>query len=330
MKKKIGVIGAGSWGTAVANVFADAGQPTTIWARDKAVVESIQKQHVNPHYLKDTPLAPTLQATGDLPKLLAESDWLVNAIPTQAIRAVYQPHAARLSGKALLNTSKGIEMKTHRRVSEIFADLASLESYSILSGPSFALETARKLPTAVTVASEEMQTATEIQTLMHTPYFRTYSTTDVAGVELAGALKNVIAIASGIISGLKLGYNAQAALINRGIAEIIPMGKKWGADPMTFFGLSGVGDMILTCTGPLSRNRNLGILLGEGHKLSEALTRLGGVAEGYYTAQSSFELAKQHGLEMPITEQVYAILYEGSTPQRALTELMGRDLKTEW
>jgi glycerol-3-phosphate dehydrogenase (NAD(P)+) len=254
----------------------------------------------------------------------------VNALPTQAIRSVFEPVSELLKNKHLMNTAKGIEIGTDLRVSEVFGELQKDCIYSILSGPSFALETAQKHPTAVTVASLKSGEAEAIQKLMAVPYFRIYTSTDVIGVELAGALKNVIAIASGVVSGLGLGYNTQAALINRGLAEIIRFGKKLGAEPLTFFGLAGMGDLILTCTGPLSRNRNFGIAVGQGKTVVEALKLIGGVAEGYYTAKSAFSLAQKHQTEMPILEQIFKILYEGKNPKQALSDLMSRELKDEW
>lgn len=328
--KKVSVIGMGSWGTALANVFADAGCEVVLWGRDTGQVESINKSHENTKYLKGIPLSVKLRASTDLGEVLGFSEIIICSIPTQQIRTVFGPHTGILATKHIVNTSKGIEVGTHLRVSEIFEELAPKATYTILSGPSFALEVVKRLPTLVTVASKDINDAAEIQKLLKTPYFRAYTSRDVAGVEFAGALKNVIAIASGMVTGLSLGYNAQAAIINRGIAEIIRMGKVKNADPMTFLGLAGTGDLILTCTGPLSRNRKLGALLGEGKKLAEIQQALGGVAEGVYTANSAFELAGKYQIEMPITEQVYKILYKGSTPKQALNELMSRELKEEW
>ncbi|NBX83301.1 NAD(P)-dependent glycerol-3-phosphate dehydrogenase [bacterium] len=328
--KSVCVVGHGAWGTAVANVFADAGQKTVLWGRDAQITASIQKNHENPEYLKGIILNPNLAGTSDLASGLQQADLIVNALPTQAIREVFKSHVALLKNKHLMNTAKGIETGTNLRVSEIFKSLQKDLTYSILSGPSFALETAQKHPTAVVLACESPEAGSAIQQLLLVPYFRTYTSQDVIGVELGGALKNIIAIASGIVSGLGLGYNTQAALINRGLAEMIRLGKKLQANPMTFFGLSGVGDLVLTCTGPLSRNRNFGVALGEGRSVSEALQKIGGVAEGYYTAQSAYALASQHRVEMPILEQVYRILYENKKPHDALMDLMSRELKDEW
>ena len=327
---KIAIVGAGSWGTAVANVFADAGAQVMLWGRDPAIVESVNAHHENAKYAKGFRLSSSIKATADLATALEFGEVIVNAVPTQSLRAVFTPHVSLLRGKILVNTSKGIELGSHCCVSEIFAALSPDIRYVMLSGPSFAQEVLKRLPTAVTVASKDGTSAAAVQRLLSAPYFRAYTSRDVAGVELAGALKNVIAIASGIVTGLQLGYNAQAALINRGIAEIMRMGTKRGAEPLTYLGLAGMGDLLLTCTGPLSRNRQVGIKLGEGQKLAAIQRDLGGVAEGVFTARSAYELAKQYGVDMPITEQVYKILYEGSTPQKALTELMSRDLKEEW
>jgi len=328
--RKIAVIGSGSWGTAVAHVLADAKHDVTIWGRDAATVEAIQTKHENPKYLKGLALSPSLKASTDLSKTIREAEWVVCSIPTQLIRKVFAPIAGEMQGKPIINTSKGIEGGTHATVSEIFAEVAPKSPYVILSGPSFAQEVVQRLPTLVTLASKNEAILKAVQEAFSTSYFRAYRSSDVIGVELAGALKNVVAIASGMVAGLKLGYNSQAAIINRGIAEITRMGIKRGADPMTFLGLAGMGDLILTCTGPLSRNRRVGVSLGEGKKLPDIQRELGGVAEGVYTAQSAFELAQRNNVEMPITEQVFQILYLNGTPQEALTQLMSRGLKEEW
>jgi glycerol-3-phosphate dehydrogenase (NAD(P)+) len=325
----VAVVGGGSWGTAVANLFADAGCKTTLWARDTDLVFQINTSHRNEKYLKGIALSPKLMASGDLKETIENAEIVVNSIPTQHIRSVFQPVASLLAGKIVVNTSKGIEQNTHARVSEIFKSLSPKAKYVILSGPSFALEVVKRLPTAVTVASED-ESATLIQKLLSLPYFRAYTSKDVVGVELAGALKNVVAISSGIVAGIGLGHNAQAALINRGMAEILRFGLKLGAQELTFLGLAGMGDLILTCTGPLSRNLRLGLFLGQGKSLKEAIQQLGGVAEGYYTAKSALELSKLKKVEMPITQEVYNLLYMGSTPQQALHALMSRDLKEEW
>lgn len=328
--KRIAVIGSGSWGTAVANVLADAGNDVTIWGRDEVAIDAIQKSHENVKYLKGQKLNPALKASTDLAKTVASAEWVICSIPTQQIRKVFAPIAKDLGDKPVVNTSKGIEIGTHMTVSEIFQEISPRSPYVILSGPSFAEEVVKRLPTLVTLASKDEKVLHAIQESLSTPYFRAYRSSDVVGVELAGALKNVVAIASGMVTGLALGYNSQAAIINRGIAEITRMGVKRGAEPMTFMGLAGTGDLILTCTGPLSRNRRVGVALGEGKKLPQIQRELGGVAEGVFTAQSAYELAQRTGVEMPITEQVYKILYHDGTPQGAVTALMSRGLKEEW
>lgn len=329
-QKKVAVIGAGNWGTVMANTFADAGVLVTLWAKEEEVVRGINEAHENPMYLKGHKLLSVLTASGNLATTLEQSQIVVCSVPTQHIRDVFLPHAERLKGKTIVNASKGIEQNTGACISEIFQDISPDSSYAVLSGPSFALEVAQRLPTAVTVACLEKARAVEIQQLISTPYFRAYASTDVIGVEIGGALKNVIAIACGMAASLRLGHNSQAALINRGIGEMVRLGKTKGAKPVTFLGLSGMGDLVLTCTGPLSRNRRFGMAFGQGMKIAEIQESLEGVAEGFHTAKSAYELGKKLGVEMPITEQVYKILYEGSTPQEALKELMNRELKMEW
>lgn len=324
---KVGVVGAGSWGTALANVFADAENQVAIWGRDGSILDSIKTSNENVKYLKGLKLNPSIQPMKDLEAMLQWCDSVVCAIPTQQIRSVFGSHTRHLSGKILVNASKGIEQGTQSRVSEIFADMGASVRYVILSGPSFAEETVKRLPTLVTVAGVIPSDGKAVQELVSTAYFRAYTTQDVVGVELAGALKNVVAIASGVVSGLNLGHNAQAALINRGLAEIARLGHHLGATTLTFLGLAGMGDLILTCTGPLSRNRRFGTMVGQGKKIEEIASALNGVAEGYYTAKSALSLGRAVKVELPITESVYGLLYEGLTPKEALQRLMARDLR---
>ncbi|MBI4402745.1 MAG: NAD(P)-dependent glycerol-3-phosphate dehydrogenase [Deltaproteobacteria bacterium] len=325
----VAVIGSGSWGTALANAFADRGNSVTLWGRTEQILE-VNALHENRKYLPGFKLSEKICATLDIEQSVKSAEVIVCAIPTQQIRKVFQPLSSLLKGKLIVNSAKGIEEKSHVTVSRIFEEIAPANTYLVLSGPSFAQEVVQRLPTAVTVASKATDAASTVQRMVSNSYLRAYTGTDVIGVELGGALKNVIAIASGVASGLKLGHNAQAAIINRGVAEIIRMGKCKGANPMTFLGLSGMGDLILTCTGPLSRNRRLGQGIGEGKKLDQIQRELGGVAEGVYTARSAYELSRQLNIEMPITEQVYRVLFEATSVQSALTELMGRGLKEEW
>ena len=327
--KKVSVVGAGSWGTAVANLFTDQGSEVSIWGRDADVIKSINTVHENSKYLKGLKLNEKLKATTELDEALSYADVIVCAIPTQQIRKVFGPKAALLKNKPVVNTSKGIEIESLAHVSEIFHSISPSSLYSVLSGPTFAQEVAQRLPAAITLACKDKSFAEAIQKHLSNHYFRVYTCDDVVGVEIAGALKNVVAIATGVVSGLQLGYNAQAAIINRGIAEIMRMAQKKGANPMTFLGLAGMGDLILTCTGPLSRNRNLGLKLGEGKKIAEIQKELGGVAEGFYTTKAAHDLAQKEKIDMPITHQVYAMLYENTSAHKALKELMGRDLKEE-
>ncbi len=329
MALKVTTVGTGSWGTAVANVFADAGAEVTLWGRDKEVLTSIRDLHENSKYLKGLPLSANVSAQADLAKALGEAQWIVCSIPTQSIRQVFAPYSELLVGKVVVNTSKGLEMGTCMRVSEVFESLCPSVQYAVLSGPSFAQEVARRCPTAVTIGAKEKGLAALVQKHTATSYFRSYTSTDVLGVELAGALKNVIALATGIVMGSRLGDNARAAVITRGMAEIVRAGKSVGADPATFLGLAGMGDLVLTCTGPLSRNLRAGILIGEGKPIGEIVTALGGVAEGIYTAQSAFELMSKHEIDMPILYEVHSILYEGKTAKSAVASLMGRELKEE-
>ncbi len=330
MSKKIAIIGAGSWGTAVANVCADASHSVLIWGRNADVVNHLETFKENRKYLPGVPLNPLLHATTELAKALNFGDIIVCSVPTQQIRAVFTELGKSLPAKILVNTSKGIENGTNLTVEELFAELCPKFTYTTLSGPSFALEVAKRLPTAVTVASRNAEAARTIQKDFSVPYFRVYTSDDVIGVDLAGALKNVIAIASGVVAGLNLGFNARAALINRGIVEMTRLGVKRGANPLTFMGLAGMGDLVLTCTGPLSRNLRLGLMLGEGKKVADIQRELGQVAEGVYTAKSAYELSLKENVPMPITEQVYRVIYNDSPPLESLKALMSRELKAEW
>lgn len=325
----VSVIGSGSWGTALAHAFAGAGRPTTLWGRDEKVVESIRTAHENSKYLAGLKVHEAVTATTDLEKALWASDIVVCSIPTQQIRTVFEPLASRLKGKTIVNASKGIEIGTHHRVSQIFRRLAPDCDYLVLSGPSFAEEVMKGLPTAVTLAGDSVEKTRAVQASLSSKVFRVYTSDDVLGVEIAGALKNVVAIASGLVAGLNLGHNAQAAVITRGLAEIARLGNRLGAEPLTFLGLAGMGDLVLTCTGPLSRNRRLGDSLGHGKTLSETQKALGGVAEGYFTARAGRQWAETLGVEMPILREVYGILYEGTSARDAVSSLMRRDLKEE-
>lgn len=327
------VIGGGSWGTALADLLAGKGVPTTIWAREPEVVQGIAAERENAVFLPGVRLAEALRATDDLVAGLDAAHVVVNAVPTQFIRAVYEPLTARFrDDHVLVTVSKGIEVSTLMTPSEIFADVIGgvvAPGITALSGPSFAREVAAQHPTAVVAASRAASHAHRVRELFSTPSFRVYSSDDVLSVELGGALKNVVAIAAGIVEGLRYGSNTMAALITRGLAEITRLGVARGGNPLTFAGLSGMGDLVLTCTGALSRNRTVGVELGRGKPLEDILGEMKMVAEGVKTTLAARALAERLGVDMPITEQVYQVLYEGKDPRLVPRELMTRELRDE-
>ncbi len=324
------VVGAGAWGTALAKHLAELGVPTTLWAREPEVVDAIAAGRENPIFLPGVALPATLEVTGDLKACLETADIVVSAVPTQYVRSVFAGHDAALQRAVVVSISKGIEVNTLQTPTEILAEVAEgLLAPVAMSGPSFAKEMAAGHPTAVVAASRSAHNARLVRDLFSTNAFRVYSSDDVVAVELGGALKNVIAVAAGICAGLGFGHNSTAALITRGLAEITRLGVARGGDPFTFAGLSGMGDLILTCTGGLSRNRAVGIEIGKGRKLADILGETQTVAEGVRTTQAARALAAAEGVEMPITEQIYQILYEDKDPRTAVFELMGRVLRDE-
>ena len=330
---RISVIGAGSFGTALAKLCAENGHEVLIWSHSSDTANTINENHENSIYLKGIVLPETLIATTDFDQALQHAELIISATPTQVIREVYtQNRRVEKIHVPIVVASKGIEKKTHKLVCDIFSELFSASQKSnlfFLSGPSFAREMALKMPTAITIAGFDETRLPEIQKVFHNEYFRAYATHDVIGVELGGALKNVIAIATGISDGLKLGNNTRAAIITRGLAEIARLGEKLGANAITFMGLAGMGDLVLTCTGELSRNRTVGIKLAQGESLAEIEKNMRMIAEGVSTAESAHELANNLGVELPITEGVYQILYQGKSPLMALRELMSRSIKFE-
>jgi glycerol-3-phosphate dehydrogenase (NAD(P)+) len=333
MKKHIAVIGAGSWGTALANLLAKKGNAVRLWSHEPAVAEAIAASRENPRYMQGIPLDRNLEATSDLAAAVADAEVIVSVSPSQFVRQVMSAAAEAMRPDALVvSASKGIETTTLKTMAEVLDDVlprpAALRA-SFLSGPSFALEVARELPTAVAVASRSAEAAKLTQTLFQTDYFRVYTNLDVRGVELGGALKNVIAVGAGMTTGLGLGHNARAALITRGLAEIGRLGVAMGASPLTFAGLAGMGDLILTCTGELSRNRSVGVALGEGRSLEEILAGMTMVAEGVETTRAAHALAARAGIEMPIVAEVHAVLFEGRSPEEAVENLMLRAPKAE-
>lgn len=326
----IAVIGAGSWGTTLAALLAEKEYDVALWAFEKDVVETIQNTGTNSVYLPDVQLPANLKLTHDIEEAVKKSRYILNVVPTQFTRAVFKEAIKYIPENAvIISASKGIEQGTLVTVSSILKEITG-HQIAVLSGPSFAKEVISKLPTAVTLATEDPDTGLILQEIFNTRYFRVYTHTDVLGVELGGALKNVIAIASGITDGLGLGHSARAALITRGLAEIVRLGVSLGAEERTFSGLSGLGDLVLTCTGPLSRNYSVGVNLGKGLKLKEILSSTKSVAEGVATSLSAFELSRKQDIEMPIVEQVYEVIYKEKSPVDAVSMLMNRMLKPEF
>jgi len=335
-------IGSGSWGTALADLLAQRG-PVRLWTRDPEVARGVNEERRNPRYQSRFTLSALLSATTSLEEATAGAALVVFVVPSHtmgAVAATLAPlldrarEARRAAGGelTLVGASKGIETGTLRTMEEVLCAAlppALHARLAFLSGPSFAQETLERQATAVTVAARDPQAARAAQERFSAPHFRLYTTDDVLGVELGGALKNVIAIAAGVADGLGLGHNARAALITRGVAEISRLAVKMGANPLTLAGLAGMGDLILTCTGGLSRNRFVGVELGKGRALEEILSSMGEVAEGVKTAHSAHMLARREGVDMPITAEVYAMLYEGKAPRLVLRDLMGRDPRHE-
>jgi glycerol-3-phosphate dehydrogenase (NAD(P)+) len=325
----IGILGAGAWGTALAAVAGDNGHDVVLWSRNSDVVTDINTRHRNDRFLPGSELHDTTVATTDI-TAVSSADIVVLAVPTQHIRSVVTPHRDVLSSSVIVDVAKGIELGTHLRVSQILEDCGvTSRGYSILSGPSHAEEVIKRMPTTVVLASDDMEICEYVQDMFTTDTFRVYGSGDVVGVEICGALKNVIAIAGGIVDGLGLGDNTKAALITRGLAEITRLGVALGARPQTFYGLAGLGDLFVTCTSRHSRNRFVGDEIGKGRTLTEILAGMSAVAEGVPTTNAALELALTVGVELPITQKVHDILFEGEDPNKALRDLMLRPLKAE-
>jgi glycerol-3-phosphate dehydrogenase (NAD(P)+) len=330
---KVGVIGAGSWGTTLANVLAKKGLDVTLWVYEKDLAERMQVNRINDLYLGGITLSKNLTFTNNLVDAVAGRQVLVLVSPSQVMRRVLEQLVPYLKKDCLLvSAAKGIENDTLLTMSEVLPEVlgpAISQRSAFLSGPSFAREVAEDQPTAVAVAAENLSVARCIQELFSTDYFRVYTNKDVVGIEIGGALKNVIALAAGIADGLGFNHNARAALITRGLVEIARLGVAKGANEATFYGLAGMGDLVLTCTGDLSRNRTVGIELGRGRKLDHILSQMKMVAEGVKTTLSAYQLAIKLGVVMPITEQMYKILYEEKDPKVAVVDLMQRALTSE-
>lgn len=331
--RKIAVIGAGSWGTALAHRLAANGHDVLLWAFEPELVAEINDAHTNSLYLPDIRLDERLACTGDIEGAVQDRGIVLLVTPVQVMRGVLGRLAGRLGpGTTIVNASKGIELGSLLSVSRICNELLGPElhnQYVVLSGPTFAREVAGGLPSLIVAASLNETCALQVQAALSNPTLRVYTNNDVIGVELGGAVKNVIAIAAGISDGLGFGHNARAALITRGLAEMNRLGQAMGARPETFAGLAGMGDLVLTCTGDLSRNRTVGLKLGQGQRLAGILAEMRMVAEGVKTAESVYRLACTLGVEMPIVEKTWQILHEDKPARQAVTELMARGLKAE-
>jgi glycerol-3-phosphate dehydrogenase (NAD(P)+) len=334
VNRRIGIIGAGSWGTALGDLLAGKGCDVALWSYEDDVAEAINARHENPRYLRGVRLDPSLRCTTSLEDAVHGAEFVVSVSPAQFVRGVLARATPALrEDVTLVSASKGIERDTLCTMAEVIEETlpaAAVARATFLSGPSFAAEVARRLATAVTVAGRDGGAARAVQALFQTSYFRVYTSDDVVGVELGGALKNVIALAAGMAVGLGLGHNASAALMTRGLAEIARLGVARGANPLTFSGLAGMGDLILTCTGELSRNRHVGVELGRGRRLADVLGEMSMVAEGVDTTRAAHALAARMGIEMPIVAEVHAVLFEGRPPPAALEKLMLREPKPEF
>lgn len=328
---KVSIIGAGGWGTALACILNENLHKVQIWAFEKSVTDEINILHTNNIFLPGIKLPENIKAVNDIAQL-DEPDLYFFAIPTQFIRAILVNNILNFKNKIVVNVAKGIEKSTLMRISEIFTDVVVLpaKQYVVVTGPSHAEEVVRKTPTTVVAASKDYANAALVQELLFTENFRLYTSNDVVGCEIGGALKNIIAIAAGIIDGLGLGDNTKAALITRGLAELSRIGIALGANPLTFSGLSGLGDLFVTCNSRHSRNRFVGEQIGKGKMLEEITKDMQMVAEGIHTTQSAYLLAQKNDVEAPIIEQMYKILFEGFNPLEAIKSLMTRQSKQEW
>lgn len=331
--QKVAVMGAGSWGTTLAKVFADAGSEVHLWARRPELAEAINTTHINPDYLPGLELPSGLIATSDAAAALDGSDIVIFGVPSQTLRSNLEKWAPLLpADSTLVSISKGVEAATLKRMSEVIADATGVDEsrIAVLSGPNLAKEVAEEQPAATVIACTDEERAKVVQHAAAAPYLRPYTNTDVIGAEIGGACKNVIALACGMASGRGLGNNTLATIITRGLAEITRLGVALGADPFTFSGLAGMGDLVATCSSTLSRNRTFGYRLGQGGTLEEAKAATNGqVAEGVISSDSIFRLAQQVGVEMPITQAVYGVCHRGVDVEDMIVALMGRSKKSE-
>ncbi|AEA00803.1 MULTISPECIES: NAD(P)H-dependent glycerol-3-phosphate dehydrogenase [Aerococcus] len=339
VKQAVSLLGAGSWGTALAMVLAENGHQVTLWTHRQNQADEINQSHTNAAYLKEVTLSHDIVATSDLKAAVKGAQVIGFVVPTNAIRgvadqvaAILQAEDAQAAPPLIFHAAKGLELETHERVSVIledsFKDLA-IQGPVVLSGPSHAEEVARRDITGITAACEDLEAAEALQALFMNAYFRVYTNDDVVGVELGGALKNIIALCSGALAGLGFGDNAKAILMTRGLAEITRLGVALGADPFTFAGLSGIGDLIVTCTSPFSRNWQAGYQIGQGKSVQEVLDQMGMIVEGVHTTKSAYELAQSVGIEMPITQTTYQVLYDHKDLRKLVEDLMKRQGKQE-
>ncbi len=327
---KITLCGGGSWGTAIARLLSNKGHELNFYIRNKEVIEDIRKNKENTKYLPGAKFEKEINLTNNLDSVLEDIDVFIIAVPTSSIREVLTSIKGKISKDVIIvNLSKGIEVESLDRISEISSEILKDNPFVALSGPSHAEEVGKDIPTTLVASSENLKVAQTIQHEFSTPIFRIYTNPDLVGVEMGGALKNIIALAAGMNDGLAYGDNSKAALMTRGIYEMSKLGISLGANPHTFNGLSGIGDLIVTCTSMHSRNRRAGILIGEGKSMEEACNEVGQVVEGVKTVKSAYKLSKLKNIEMPITNALYKVLYEGYDPNKAVYELMTRENKDE-
>lgn len=333
MKQKIAVLGAGSWGTALAMVLVENGHDVKIWGHHNDQIVEINTHHTNSHYLPDIQLPMELKATNQLEECIEDADAVLFVVPTKAMRDVAKQFVAVCKNQpVIIHASKGLEQVTHERISEVLMEEIpenKRQDVVVLSGPSHAEEVAVKDVTTITAAAKNLECAEYVQRLFSNEYFRVYTNQDVIGVELGAALKNIIALGSGALHGLGYGDNARAAIMTRGLAEISRLGVAMGADPLTFIGLSGVGDLAVTCTSVHSRNWRAGDLLGKGHSLENVLENMGMIVEGVSTTKAAYELSRDLKIEMPITETIYKVLYEDEKVEKVVKDIMLREHKSE-
>lgn len=329
---RVAVLGAGSWGTALAALIARHGHPVSLWGRDGSTVEAIAGRGENPRYLPGIRLPDTVQATTDLRAALDGADLVLVVVPSHAFsETLHALSPLRPAGAGVAWATKGFEPGSGRLLHEVAAEVLGLDvPLAVVTGPSFAKEVALGLPTALTVHSSHNGFAQQVADVLHGPAFRAYTGNDMLGAELGGAMKNVLAVATGVADGMQLGLNARAGLITRGLNEMLRLNRAVGGQPETLMGLAGLGDLVLTCTGDLSRNRRLGLALGQGQSLEEAVHAIGQVVESVQTADEVMRLAQRHDVELPISEAVHAVLHGRLTPAEGLQQLLGREQKSEY